>query len=143
MRGAMLAIAATDDRAVNNRVAGDGEAGGVLVNVVDDAEHSDFILPSTLQRGDVVIAISTSGRSPALARKLRTELEEYLEREVGEIAVLLSEVRAELKKEGKNVNGDSWQKCLDLPDLQAKIREGKFAQAKSALVALLSAESQN
>ncbi len=143
LRGAMIAIAATDERAVNNRVAEDGAAGGVLVNVVDDAEHSDFILPSTVQRGDVVIAISTSGRSPALARKLRTELEAYLEREVGEVAVLLSEVRAELKKRGKQVDGDSWQRCLDLSDLQAKIREGKIAQAKSDLVALLSSKSRN
>ncbi|MBI2934311.1 MAG: bifunctional precorrin-2 dehydrogenase/sirohydrochlorin ferrochelatase [Chloroflexi bacterium] len=138
VEGAIIAIAATDDKAVNHRVAREGSARGVLVNVVDDAEHSDFILPSVAQKGDVVLAISTSGRSPALARKLRTELQDYLEAEIDEIAILLSEVRQELKKQGKQVDGDSWQKHIDLPLLQARIKQGKSAEAKDELIARLS-----
>lgn len=141
LKGAVIAIAATDDRATNLEVAREGAARGILVNVVDDAEHSDFILPSVAQRGDVVLAVSTSGRSPALARKLRTELEGHLRNEISEIAVIISEVRQELKKQGKRVNSSSWQKCLDLPALQAKVREGKLAEAKKELLFLLSAES--
>ncbi|MBI4333453.1 MAG: bifunctional precorrin-2 dehydrogenase/sirohydrochlorin ferrochelatase [Chloroflexi bacterium] len=141
LAGAVVAIAATDDPEVNRRVATDGAARGVLVNVVDDAGHSGFILPSVARRGDVVVAISTSGRSPALARKLRTEFQKYLDQEMGEIAVLLSEVRDELKKQGKRADGEAWQTCLDLPGLQAKVKEGKTAEARDELITLLGARN--
>ncbi len=143
LEGARLAIAATDDKVVNEQVAKEGAARGVWVNVVDDAEHSDFILPSVAQKGDVVLAISTSGRSPALARKLRAELQQYLDGEIDEVAVLLSEVREELKRRGKRVDGDKWQKCIDLPALQMKIRQGRSAEARNELITCLSDFTRN
>ncbi len=79
MRDSLIAIAATDNEEVNNSIVRKGAARRVLVNVVDKAIDSDFILPSIVRRSDIIIAISTSGRSPALARKLRAELENYLE----------------------------------------------------------------
>ncbi len=69
-----------------------------MVNVVDAPQGSNFIVPSVVRRGDVCIAISTGGRSPALSRKIRTQLEQSLAPEYASLALLLSEVRRELKK---------------------------------------------
>jgi len=71
----VLVVAATDDRRVNAQVSADALRAGVLVSVVDAPGESDFIVPAVVRRGDVLIAISTSGRSPALASHLRRELE--------------------------------------------------------------------
>ena len=95
---ALLAIAATDNDNRNLEVARESRNKGVLVNVVDCAENSDFILPSYLRRGDVTIAVSTSGRSPALARKIRTRLENEFGDEYASLALLIGEVRAEVNK---------------------------------------------
>ncbi|MEE9583625.1 MAG: bifunctional precorrin-2 dehydrogenase/sirohydrochlorin ferrochelatase, partial [Dehalococcoidales bacterium] len=71
LKNAFVAIAATDNSETNRRVVAEARRRAVLVNVVDDAENSDFIVPSYLRRGEITIAVSTSGRSPALARKIR------------------------------------------------------------------------
>jgi precorrin-2 dehydrogenase/sirohydrochlorin ferrochelatase len=141
LQGALLAMVATDNKELNRSVAREGRAKGVLINVVDNLRHSDFISPSIIERDDVIVAISTSGRSPALARKLRVELENYLGQEIGALAILLSEVREELKKQGKHPKSSSWQRVLDLPALQAKLRERKLNEIREELVSLLSAES--
>ncbi len=61
---------------VNGRIARDARALGIPVNIVDDPARCDFILPSVVERGDLLIAVSTGGKSPALAKKLRKELED-------------------------------------------------------------------
>jgi siroheme synthase-like protein len=68
-------VAATGDRAVDDAVAALARRARVLVNVVDRPERCDFIVPSVLQRGELQIAVSTGGRSPALAREIRRRLE--------------------------------------------------------------------
>jgi siroheme synthase-like protein len=140
LAGARLVIAATADDRVNARVAEKANQLGILVNVVDSAELSDFILPSLVQRGDLTIAISTGGRSPALARKLRTVLEQALGQEYGELALLLSEVRGELKRMGKRVEGDTWQEYLDLEILLRRLKQGEFEVVKRELVSSLAGE---
>lgn len=72
--GAGLVVAATDDREVNARVGADARRAGILVSIADDSEHSDFFVPAVVRRGDLVLAISTLGGSPALAGDLRREL---------------------------------------------------------------------
>ena len=74
LEGAVLAMAATDDTAVNEAVLAAGEAYSVLVNVVDVPELCDFYVPASVNRGDLQITISTSGACPALSRKLRRQL---------------------------------------------------------------------
>lgn len=126
LEGAVIAIAATDDRSTNLAVAKEARARAVLVNVVDDAGNSDFIAPAYVRRGDVTIAISTAGRSPALARKIRTKLEKDFGEEYASLAGLLGEVRSEVKRQGIKLDGDAWQEALDL-DLLSELlsKEGK------------------
>ncbi len=73
--GAFLAIVATASRALNESIYREAQCRGVLCNVVDDPEYCDFYYPAVVRRGDLQIAISTSGQSPSLAQKLRQQLE--------------------------------------------------------------------
>ncbi|MCX7671514.1 MAG: bifunctional precorrin-2 dehydrogenase/sirohydrochlorin ferrochelatase [Anaerolineae bacterium] len=98
LEGAFLAIAATDDRAVNQAVWEEAERRGCLINVVDDPDHSNFIVPAVVRRGEITLAISTGGASPALARQLRERLEAAIGPEYGVLATLLAELRPELFK---------------------------------------------
>ena len=134
LRGAFIAIAATDDGEINNKVAEEARAKGVLVNVVDDLEHSDFIVPSQFRRGDIAIAVSTAGKSPALARKIRAKLEKDFGAEYASLALLIGEVRSELKRQGIKVNGHSWQEAIDLDVLIELLRTGQSKKAKATLL---------
>lgn len=71
-----IAISATDSRELNRRVAMDCFARNIPINVVDDPEYCSFIVPAVVRRGDLTISISTGGKSPALAKKIRQELEQ-------------------------------------------------------------------
>jgi precorrin-2 dehydrogenase/sirohydrochlorin ferrochelatase len=75
LRGCALVIAATGDARADEATASLAREARVLVNVVDRREHCDFIMPSVLRRGELQIAVSTGGRSPALARDIRRRLE--------------------------------------------------------------------
>ncbi|MBI4180718.1 MAG: bifunctional precorrin-2 dehydrogenase/sirohydrochlorin ferrochelatase [Chloroflexi bacterium] len=142
LQGTLITIAATDDRNTNLAVAKEARAKAILVNVVDDAESSDFIAPSYIRRGDVTIAISTSGRSPALARKIRTRLERDFGDEYAALAWLLSEVRTEVKQQGIKVNGDAWQEALDLDLLMNLLREEGNEKAKELLLSNLKGQQK-
>jgi siroheme synthase-like protein len=137
LQGVFIAIAATDDDEINNKVAEEARAKGVLVNVVDDSEHSDFIVPSQLRRGDITIAVSTAGKSPALARKIRTRLEKDFGTEYASLALLVDEVRSELKGQGIKINGYGWQEAIDLDVLIELLRAGQNEKAKATLLANL------
>jgi len=75
LRNASLVFAATDDEKINNRIRGDARRANVPVNVADNPDLCDFIVPSIIKKGPVVIAISTSGLLPLLSKKLRQEME--------------------------------------------------------------------
>lgn len=134
LKGAVLAIAATDDSDTNTQVSSEGRANSILVNVVDDAAKSDFILPSCLQRGDLTIAVSTSGRSPALARKIRTLLETQFSREYSDITLMINEVRSEMLKRGVRFSGDDWQEALSLDPILDLLKKGNRQAAKQFLI---------
>jgi precorrin-2 dehydrogenase/sirohydrochlorin ferrochelatase len=95
--GMFLAVAATDDEAVNARVAADARAAGVLVNVVDRPALCDFIVPSVVQRGRLRIAICTGGAAPSLARRLRKRLQEEFGPPYAVLLDALAEVRDRYK----------------------------------------------
>ena len=105
---AWLVVAATDDRAVNARVAEACAHRRVLVNVVDDLDLSSFQVPAVVERGPLRIAISSAGAAPMLARALRERLETQLDESLGDLARLLAQARAAIRRK--------------LPDLSARRR---------------------
>jgi precorrin-2 dehydrogenase/sirohydrochlorin ferrochelatase len=96
LAGAFLVVAATDDPAVNRAVFAEATETGVLCNAVDDPPFCDFYFPSVVRRGDLQVAISTAGNSPALAQQLRKELNEQLPLDLGEWLANLGNLRREV-----------------------------------------------
>lgn len=97
MAGYSLAIAATDDESVNRAVAAAARARSIPVNVVDVPALCSFIMPSIVERGPVIVAVSSGGRSPVLARLLRARLEILIPAGYGRLAALAGEFRAQVK----------------------------------------------
>jgi len=137
--GAVVVIAATDAEEVNRNVAHEAKKRGILVNVVDDPGESDFIVPSFLRRGDLTIAISTGGTSPALAKKIRTKLEQDFGKEYGLLLPLIGEVRSTVKEKAIMVREKAWQEALDLDSLIRLIQKGQREKAKTLLLNKLKA----
>jgi precorrin-2 dehydrogenase/sirohydrochlorin ferrochelatase len=94
--GAFMVIGATDRNDVNERISKEAMARGLLVNIVDDPDRCNFILPSLVQQGDLSIAISTGGKSPALAKKLRKELEKQYGPEYQTLLVIMGILRKKI-----------------------------------------------
>jgi precorrin-2 dehydrogenase / sirohydrochlorin ferrochelatase len=95
--GVLLVIAATADRAVNERVSADAEARGLLCNVADVPDLCSFILPAVHREGPIAVAVSTGGASPALAKRLRSQIAELVRPEHAELAEELRALRPEVK----------------------------------------------
>ena len=96
--GARLVIVATSRRAVNRWIAKLSESRNIPVNVVDDREASRFIVPAIIDRDPVLVAISTGGASPVLARRLRERLEALIPQRIGALAAWLESLRAKLRR---------------------------------------------
>jgi precorrin-2 dehydrogenase/sirohydrochlorin ferrochelatase len=96
LEGIFLVIGATDDEALNRRISADAEARRILCNIADRPEICNFILPSILRRGDLVITFSTSGQSPAFAKKLRQRLEAQFGEEYGVFLEVMGAIRRRL-----------------------------------------------
>ena len=93
LKAAFLAVAATDHRPTNEKVFREASARKIPVNAVDDPVHCTFIVPAVISRGDILIAISTGGRSPALAKALRKKLEREVGGEYASLLKLIGAVR--------------------------------------------------
>src|SRR3954454_14264999 len=98
LEGMFLVIAATDERAVNEAVHRDAEQRAMLCNVADVPDLCNFILPAVHREGPIAIAVSTGGASPALAKRLRTQIAELVGPEHGELAEELRAMRPEVKE---------------------------------------------
>jgi siroheme synthase-like protein len=139
LEGYEVVMVATNDGAVNDAVSAEGKRLRVWVNAADDTKNCDFILPAVIRRGKIVVAASTSGTSPALARRLREELEAYLTEEMPPLADLLAEVREELRARKIAPNAELWQKAID-EDLRVLLAQRKHRQAKARLLKGLGVE---
>jgi precorrin-2 dehydrogenase/sirohydrochlorin ferrochelatase len=93
LEGALLVVAATNVQSVNHAVAVAARALGILCNSVDDPPDCDFYYPSVVERGDLQIAVSTAGKSPALAQQLREELNALVDDDAGRWLDALGERR--------------------------------------------------
>lgn len=124
-----LAFAATDTGDVNAALAAEARARGVWVNAADDPAHCDFILPALVRRGELTVAVSTGGTSPALARAVREELERYLTTEYVTLAEIAAEARRELRAAGRVADAAAWRRAL-APDVRRLIVERGRGAAK-------------
>ena len=134
LKGAMIVVAATDVNKINRKVADEARSVRALINVVDDPKSSDFIIPSFFRRGDLTVSVSTAGRSPALARKIRTRLEENLGDEYRSLVTLINDARSSLKRQSITVSAEGWQAALDLDLLTHLLRTGREEKAKAVLM---------
>ncbi len=136
-----LAIAATDDRAVNAEVSRIAQARRVPVNVVDDPELCSFILPAIVDRAPVQIAVSTGGASPVLARLLRAKLEAVIPAAYGQLASLAQRFRPRVKERlPLPARRPFWEKVLQGP-IAELVFSGRAAQAEQALARALEDEA--
>jgi precorrin-2 dehydrogenase/sirohydrochlorin ferrochelatase len=138
--GMWLVIAATDDPAVNRAVYDAGQRAGVWVNGADDPANCSFTLPSVVRRGDLQVAVSTGGRSPALSTWLRRRLEGEIGPEYAVLLDLLATEREGLKAAGVSTEGLDWRSALD-SDMLDLIRTGDLAHARERLQTCLSSSS--
>ena len=131
-----LAIACTDDPAVNHQVFVEGEAAGIWVNSADDPDNCAWILPSVARNGDLTITASTNGRSPAMASWLRRRFQAEFDERYTELLDLLAEVRAEARAHFGTSEIRGWNEALDgngergLFDL---IADGRVDEARAVL----------
>src|SRR5205823_4539916 len=137
LAGYRLAVAATDDPAVNRAVYEEGEEARVWVNSADDPDSCSFTLPSVVRRGPVMVTVSTGGRSPALAAWLRGRLEAEVGPEYEVLLDLLATEREAARAAGKSTEGLDWQRALD-SDMLELIRAGEITTARERLQACLS-----
>ena len=133
--GYRLAVTATGTE-VDGHVFDDGEAAGVWVNAADDPAHCSFTLPAVARRGAIQVAVSTDGKSPAMASWLKTRLEGDLGPEFETLLQILHEQREALRSMGTPTEGLAWREALDsgLLDL---VRQGRIAEARERLQACL------
>lgn len=125
LAGALLAFAASDDPGVNRSVAAEAKERGILIDVVDAPRLSGFTTPAVLERGDLLITVSTGGASPILSRQIVAEIEKLFGTEYAEAVALLGSVREKLLTE-KVVNAYNDPVFAELAalDLPALIRNG-------------------
>jgi precorrin-2 dehydrogenase/sirohydrochlorin ferrochelatase len=126
LEGAFICVASSEDPAERDAIAGAARDRGVLVNVMDDVPNCDFAAPAVVRRRDLLIAIGTGGRSPALARKVREDLEERYGEEWAEVLEVVGAVREETLEAlpDLSVRARRWRRALDLDEAAALVRAG-------------------
>jgi siroheme synthase-like protein len=134
-----LAFATTDDGALNARIYGDARDNGVWINAADDPSHCDFILPAVIRRGDLIVGVSTGGASPALARAIREDLEEYLTDDFERIVRVAAEVRRELRQRSVQVSASRWNRALK-GHFRQLMKQGSAEETKTLLLEKLGAK---
>ncbi|HLC30367.1 MAG TPA: bifunctional precorrin-2 dehydrogenase/sirohydrochlorin ferrochelatase, partial [Dehalococcoidia bacterium] len=136
MKGAYLAIVGTEDVGINHEAASEARREGVLVNTVDDIPYCDFAAPAVVQQGDLTVAISTNGKSPAMARRMREELESYLTPDYADLLNVMAKVRITLLRQRIRPRPDRWQEHIDA-ELRDLIKQGDLQMAQDYLLAKL------
>lgn len=140
LTGFFLAFTTTGTPPVDATIFADGRAAGVLVNSADDPTYCDFFLPAVIRRGDLAIAVSTGGTSPALARVMREELHSM----VGEDYTLLVEIAAAVRREVRSgsrvLTGKQWTAALKEPNFRQYVRNGQREEAIARLRTVLGLE---
>ena len=139
-----LVIAATDDEAVNAAVAAAADAAGLWVNVVDDPARSSFIFPSIIDRSPIMVAVSSGGAAPVLARLLRERLEALLPSHLGALARLSGELRSKVKSAFDSISERRryWERAFASSRLAALLQSGDEAGGRAWLADELAQSEQ-
>ena len=129
-----LVVAATDDFQLNHQISLIARKKGLLVNAVDQPSDCNFIVPSVVRSGDLMIAISTSGKSPALAKKIRKELETQFGKEYEIFLTLMGFVREQILSLGyqQEENSKIFNAIIDSNIFQA-LSQGDLKEVESIL----------
>lgn len=127
LNGAWVVVAASPEPGERDAIAREARARRALVNVMDDIPNCDWSAPSIVRRGDLVLAIATGGASPALAKKLRLQLESEFGEGWSEILTILRAVREETLPLMPDlaIRATRWSEALDLEETAAMVREGR------------------
>ncbi len=140
LKESFLVVAATNERQINHHIAEYCRTQKILVNTVDSAEDSDFIVNACVRRGDLTLAVSTNGKSPALARKIRKDLSKVYGEEYAELVEILAEVRQKVcSKEMDQQIREQFFRNLVYSDLLQLLREGKEKEVRKRVEKCLSA----
>ena len=140
LEGVRLVVAATDVREVNRAVSAAAQARAIPVNVVDDPELSSYITPAIVDRSPLIVAVSTGGGVPVLARLVRTRLEETIPAAYGELARFASAWRDRVKARFDSVDQRRafWESVLE-GDVAEAVVSGRAAQAEVSMAQALAA----
>jgi precorrin-2 dehydrogenase/sirohydrochlorin ferrochelatase len=136
LKGSFLVFAATDNNLTNEKVFKESRDENILLNIVDDPERCDFIMPSIVRRGELLISISTSGNSPALSKKIREELEELFGEEYKIFLKLMGIIRKRLlkdKSKGSKERENIFKRIV-YSDVLRYIKENNREEINSTLV---------
>jgi siroheme synthase-like protein len=135
LSGSVLCVAHAAEPGVRNAIAADARAAGILVNVMDDVPNCDFAAPAIVRRGDLVIAVGTGGRAPALASRVRADLGERFGPEWTELLDLVGRVRTATLPHLPDFEDRSrrWKAALDLEELERLVRAGHGELAATRL----------
>jgi precorrin-2 dehydrogenase/sirohydrochlorin ferrochelatase len=138
LEGMFLVIGATDNEPLNRQISADAESRNTLCNIADRPAVCNFILPSIVQRDDLVITISTSGKSPALAKKMRQTLESQFGEEYGDFLRLLGAIRKKLLSQAHEpeVHKPLFEQLIN-SDLIAMIQTGEREEINKLLFDVL------
>lgn len=136
--GAFLVIAATDDKKLNQKISESTRKRGVLINVVDQPNDCNFIVPSIVRRGDLIIAVSTSGKSPALAKKIREELETQFGTKYETFLLMMGRLRKSILSKGLShkENTQVFHKIVDSHIMDA-LNKKDWAEVESIIRQIL------
>ena len=135
---AFLVIAATDDEETQKQVYEEADANNLLLNVADVPQRCNFILPATARRGDLAISVSTAGKSPALARKIRMELEKKYGPEYRVLVDILGAIRPQVLASGlPQMENEKLFKQLLHDDMEEWIKSKNWDSIEKHLRAVL------
>lgn len=132
LKDAVLIFAATSDDKINAAIFADGRSLKIPVNTVDDLQKCDFIVPSVVERGDLTIAVSTGGKSPALSRYMREKLEAEYGEEYGILLHLLGRLREKMEK--NSGVGKIWFDKLINAGLLEAVRQKEWNKVKEIIL---------
>lgn len=139
LRGASLVVAATNCADLNKRISTEAKRRNIPVNVVDQPDLCTFIFPSIVDRSPLMIAISSGGRSPVLARAVRTQIEALVPAAYGKLAEFVGGLRATVQKRvAQHYRRHFWEKVIHGP-IGAQVMAGREQQAEKDLMASLDA----